>query len=106
MSRLTIDVTNHDGAEIVTLSGRLDATAANDVRSAIASRALHGCRDIVVDMKGVSFVDSSGFGAIVAALVRVQEYSARLRLLGMQPSVRKCFEMVKLNQVFEIVEAI
>lgn len=57
---------------------------------------------LLVDLAGVSFLDSSGLGALVRALTNSQKEGGQTKLLHAGPQVLKLLEMTKLDSVFEI----
>jgi anti-sigma B factor antagonist len=69
---LGIGVTEVDGWTVVGASGELDLYTSPTLRTAIHDAATPGAK-IAVDLTDVSFIDSSGLGAIVGALKHVRE---------------------------------
>jgi anti-sigma B factor antagonist len=61
-----------------------------------------GHRRLVVDMSDVSFVDSSGLGALVSALktLKVLKGGGDVRLANVQPPVVALLEIIRLHRVF------
>jgi anti-sigma B factor antagonist len=57
---------------------------------------------LLVDLQAVSFLDSSGLGALVRALTNSQKEGGQTKLLHAGPQIRKLLEMTKLDSVFEI----
>lgn len=57
---------------------------------------------LVVDLSGVTFIDSSGVAVLIRALQNIQEYGGKLSLRGMNEKVRPIFEIARLDQVFVI----
>jgi len=57
---------------------------------------------LVVDLSGVTFIDSSGLAVLIRALQNVKEYGGKLTLSGVNSNVRPVFEMARLDQVFLI----
>lgn len=57
---------------------------------------------LLVDLSGVSYVDSSGLAVLIDAMQKVQKYGGTFGVIGMQESVRSIFEIAKLDQVFRI----
>jgi anti-sigma B factor antagonist len=58
---------------------------------------------VVVDLHGVSFIDSSGLGVLVGALRQLREQGgSALVLRGMQEPVRRVFDITGLAAVFTI----
>lgn len=60
--------------------------------------------NLLVDLKGVGFLDSSGLGALVRALTSSQKEGGQTKLLHAGPQIRKLLEMTKLDSVFELHE--
>ncbi len=59
---------------------------------------------ILLDLSKVEFVDSSFLGALVMQLKRVMAKNGEMRLFGLQPPVKKLFEMLRLYRIFEIFD--
>lgn len=57
--------------------------------------------NLLVDLRGVGFLDSSGLGALVRAMTNSQKDGGQTKLLGAGPQIRKLLEMTKLDSVFE-----
>lgn len=64
----------------------------------IAKRPEH----VVVDLSGVTFIDSSGLAVLIKAMQDVKEYGGKFALAGINNNVRSIFEMARLDQVFLI----
>lgn len=56
---------------------------------------------IVLDLSQVDFLDSSGLGAVVAAM-KLLGGGRRLELAGLTPTVHKVFRLTRMEQVFII----
>ena len=110
---MTIDVERDGVATIVRpVAERLDVEVASDFRSMLLSLIEQGNRHLVVDLNGVSFIDSSGLGALVSALKTIKRSSGSgdVRLARVQPPVESLLETIRLNRVFtsypEITDAV
>ena len=57
---------------------------------------------LVVDLSGVSYIDSSGLAVLIEAMQNVEAYGGRFFLAGLQEKVRPIFEIARLDQVFII----
>ena len=80
---------------------RIDAAGAIDFKDRMRDlTAGNQCR-VVLDLSGVTFIDSSGLGAVVA--VRKSLGPDRLlELAGLTPAVEKVFHLTRMNSVFTI----
>ena len=94
--------TQIDGVTVFTLVGRLDAYSAPKFRGQIIATLDEHAPCAVVDLAGVTIIDSSGLGALVAAMKRAREAGGDVALAGMQQSVRIIFELTRLDCSFAI----
>ena len=100
---IRFEVTNTDGVTVVRPSGdRLDIEVASDFRSVLLSLIDQGQRRLVVDLDEVSFIDSSGLGALVSALktLKRSDNGGDVRLARVQAPVVSLLEIIRLNRVF------
>lgn len=102
-SAMNIEVASDHGATVIRpTSDRLDIEVAADFRAQLLSLIDQGNRHLVVDLKDVSFIDSSGLGALVSALKTLKRTtdSGDVRLARLQPPVVSLLEIIRLNRVF------
>jgi len=98
--------TREDGrVTVVTLKGDLVIGEPESTFKKTVTRLLEEGRvNLLVDLTGVRFLDSSGLGALVRALTNSQKEGGQTKLLHAGPQIRKLLEMTKLDSVFEIHE--
>jgi anti-sigma B factor antagonist len=98
--------THEDGPiTIVTVTGDLVIGDAETTFKKTVTRLLEEGRvNLLVDLSGVGFLDSSGLGALVRALTNAQKEGGQTKLLHAGPQIRKLLQMTKLDSVFEIHE--
>jgi anti-anti-sigma factor len=87
---------------MITARGFIDAQNGSDIRERIISILVEHPRDILIDCKHVEYMDSSGFGCLVAALKRVRQYGKELCLCGINSQLRSILELAGLDQVIPI----
>jgi len=80
----------------------LDAGNAADFKRDMAA-LVDGSRMLVLDLSRLRFVDSSGLGAFISLLRRLNAKGGDLKLCGMSKPVRAVFELVRMHRVFEIL---
>jgi len=59
-------------------------------------------RELVLDLRRLRFVDSSGMGAILSCLRQLSAKGGDLKLCGMTRQVRTVFELVRMHRIFDI----
>ena len=79
----------------------LDAGNAGEFKRDIA-QALEDNTNLVIDLSRLRFVDSSGLGAFISCLRKVNAKGGDLKLCGMSRDVRAVFELVRMHRVFDI----
>jgi anti-sigma B factor antagonist len=89
-----------NGATVVAPTGRLDVAGAPALKDAISEALKNGQAKVVLDMEGVSFVDSTGLGSVIAALKQIRSSQGDLRLAAPNQQVRVVLELTTLDRVF------
>ena len=77
----------------VMLTGELDHHNAADIRETLDSMLDGSVRELILDMSGVTFMDSSGIGIVLGRYRRMQERDGRLFLSGLGGSAEKILRM-------------
>ncbi|MFI5967381.1 STAS domain-containing protein [Streptomyces asoensis] len=86
-----------DGVLVVTVHGEIDHDVRDVLGSALVSRDAPAPPRVVADLRGVTFMDSSGINVFVAAHRRVSEAGGWLRIAGAQESVVRLLRMVGID---------
>jgi len=79
----------------------LDASNAGELKRDIAP-LLEAHAKLVIDLSRLRFVDSSGLGAFIACLRKLNAKGGDLKLCGMSKQVRAVFELVRMHRIFDI----
>jgi anti-sigma B factor antagonist len=93
------------GCRLVGASGEIDAHTAPRLRERIHGvLAEAGVEHLVIDLSGVTFLDSSALGVLVGALKRMNERDGRLDIVVPSSHVRRIFEITALDRVLALHE--
>ena len=87
------------GAAVLRLEGRLNMVSAPRLKSAIDQAVDGGSPRVVVDLTAVSFMDSSGLGALIAGLKKARQSSGDLRITGVNQQVATVLALTNLDRV-------
>lgn len=88
--------------QIVTVQEqRIDAAVALSFKDQMRDTTEGGTVTVVLDLGHVHFIDSSGLGAIVAAMKNLSP-ARRLVLAGLTPTVDKVFKLTRMDSVFGV----
>ena len=85
------------------LEDRLDASVALEFRDKMVSYIGGGEKLIVLNVAGVDFVDSSGLGAIVSSLKKLDE-NGDIAISCAKEGVMRLFKLTRMNKVFRMYE--
>ena len=89
--------------KVIKLSGNLNATTSQVFRQNITDILESSAKIIVlVDFQDVTFMDSSGLGALVLAFKTLRAADSKLVLCSINEQVRILFELTNMDKVFEI----
>ena len=87
---------------VVEVGGEIDVYTAPQLRERVVELVADGQVDLVLDLSGVEFLDSTGLGVLVGALNRVRAQDGSLALVLTQERILKIFEITGLRKVFPI----
>lgn len=81
---------------------RLDAHNSADLKTAMNRLFEDGTVNLVIDLKEVRFIDSSGLGVLVSGFKNASTRHGSIKLSGLQTQVKSMFELTRLHRVFDI----
>jgi len=87
---------------VVAPEGEIDLHSSPLVKDQIEPLIIGQRPNVVVDLTGVSYIDSSGLAVLIEAMQRVQTYGGKFSLCGLRENVRHIFAIARLDQVFQI----
>jgi anti-sigma B factor antagonist len=93
-----------NNVEVLSLEGRLDASSARDIKEKVGSLSRENRVNLVIDMAGVDFIDSSGLGSLISALRTVNKLGGDIKISALQDQVRAVFELTRLHHIFGIYD--
>lgn len=91
---------------VVTVTGEVDLYTSPKMREAILGGISRRRPHVVVDLSGVSYMDSSGIATLVEALQATRKRDGRLVIAGLSDRVREVFELARLQSVFELAPSV
>ena len=85
-------------------TGILDSTKADYFRQTINQLLAAEVDVILINLRDVTFVDSSGLGTLVVVLKQVRSLNRRLCLCSINDQVKMLFDLTSMDKVFEVYE--
>lgn len=93
-----------NGVTIVDVNGDLDLYNAPKFKQAIFDIVDTGAKKVILNMRQVTYIDSSGLGAIIKNLQHIKAAGGDMTLLELQDSPRKVFELSNIISLFKLHE--
>ncbi|MDB9529846.1 STAS domain-containing protein [Oscillatoria sp. CS-180] len=88
---------------IIEPSGILDGTQGESFRQEVDDAIADGADMVLIDLKNVTFVDSSGLGILVVVLKKVRAAQKEMYFCSINDQVRMLFELTSMDRVFEVL---
>ncbi|MEM7594438.1 MAG: STAS domain-containing protein [Cyanobacteria bacterium P01_A01_bin.83] len=89
--------------QIIEPKGILDGTKTADFQHQIEQSIESGVHTVLVDFRNVTFMDSSGLGALVKALKTLNSADVRFYLCSINEQIRMLFELTSMDNYFTIL---
>lgn len=89
--------------QVIEPSGILDSTKAEEFRQQIDDALEAGAEILLIDLKDITFIDSSGLGALVVVLKKVKASNRHMYVCSINDQVRMLFELTSMDRVFEVL---
>ena len=100
---LDVEQREHDGVTILDLKGRITVGAeTSTLRERVDAAAKSGKKDLILNLEGVDYIDSTGLGALVVCQTWVKKAGGTAKLLNLNRRNIELLVMTKLVTVFEI----
>jgi anti-sigma B factor antagonist len=93
------------GVEIIKLDGKITIGAGDQqLRDVISNALAAGKTKLLLDMSGVTTIDSSGIGELVGSFTTVTNRNGKLKLLHLPAKLNELLHVTQLITVFEVYE--
>jgi anti-anti-sigma factor len=100
-----ISTEKRDKIDIVTFNvDRINALITDEIREEINKLFGSGVSRIILDLSGVKYIDSSGFGCLLSVMKSARNNYGLLKLANPEPAVMQVLQTLHLHTVFEIYD--
>ena len=104
MSIFDLRTSEQPGGARIALIGELDLASERRFEEELDRVERARPARLVVDLRGLSFMDSTGLRIIASADARARQDGRRLTVIQGPPAVRRVFEITRLDERLEIVD--
>jgi len=105
-SALTVTSRTTPASTVLTLTGELDVATSLKARGVIRTLTVASGRTLIVDLSGVTFCDSSGISALLAARNHALASDAGIALVNPPPQLRRALKITGLEDVLLVYPSI
>ncbi len=90
---------------LVRLTGELDQCSASGIRRDLDQMLLDPrVRHLVIDLKDMPFMDSSGLGVILGRYRMLRERGGTVSLMHLSPQVKRVYDLSGMARIIPVVE--
>jgi anti-sigma B factor antagonist len=94
-----------DGVDVISLSGKITIGSGDtQLRDVIGNAMTEGKNKILLDMSGVTTIDSSGIGELVGSYTTVANRGGKMKLLHLPAKLNELLHVTQLITVFEVYD--
>jgi anti-sigma B factor antagonist len=86
---------------ILQVSGYLDTTTAGELESALYGLLKRGQYKIVIDLAGITYISSAGWGIFIGEIKDIRSHGGDLKLAGMIGDVHEVFHLLEFQSILE-----
>jgi anti-anti-sigma factor len=97
---------SQEGISIFTLGGRVDTEGAVNLDIQLHAALAEGKHKMVLDMSELRYINSAGLRTLADVLTQNKENGGDLKLVGLNPKIRRVFEIVGFNHFFSSYETV
>lgn len=99
---MSMKVKESYNALVIELKGKLvGGPLSSEFSQALYTNLDKGMKNVVVDLGGLSFVNSSGLGILISGLTSMRKNGGDLKLANINNKIQGLLSITKLNQIFE-----
>jgi anti-sigma B factor antagonist len=102
---MNCSIRNEGGFTVVALSGEVDLQYSPEARKQILAQ-LNKDHDVLVDLSGVSYIDSSGIASLVEGFQLARTKKLQFGLVGVSHAAQQVLQLARLDKVFPIKDRI
>ena len=93
-----------DGYAICRPMGELESYTVGQLRQSLARMA--SCHRLLIDLSGVSFVDSAGLGALIGGIRRTRELGGQVAVVCSRPTLSRLLRTTGFDRIVTVAETV
>lgn len=103
---MEIKTTKEANANVLTISGRMDAVTAPEFEKVIKQLIEEGNKGFVVDFKGLDYISSAGLRALLATAKLLKGKGGQIRFANITGTVKEVFDISGFGSIFQMHDSV
>ncbi len=99
------EIVQNQGASVVIFKGEIDLESSPAARETLL-KCFGNTSNVIVDLSGVTYIDSSGVASLVEALQASKKNGSRFSLAAVSEPTRRVLELARLDKVFTLYDSV
>ncbi len=101
---MQIKIEEKNGVKVCYAEGDIDINNSPQIKKAFDKVSQAKSEKVLINLKGVGYIDSSGLATLVEILKDFRKYGGKLKLCNLSNKVKSLFEITKLEKLFDIAD--
>lgn len=101
---MDVSIRDHGEHKIISITGEVDLYNVSELKKILFSITDGANSSVVVDMKNVNYMDSSGIGALVAGQKKMKAHAGKFALMNIHEDVLNILKLATLDRFFKIYD--
>lgn len=101
---MEIEIKDLGEHKVIQVGGEVDLYNVSELKKALFGITDGRCPSVIVDMKNVNYMDSSGIGALVAGQKKMRAHNGKFALMNIHDDVMNILKLATLDRFFKIYE--
>jgi anti-sigma B factor antagonist len=101
---MEVAIRDHGEHKILSISGEVDLYNVSELKKTLFSVTDGAITSVVIDMRDVNYMDSSGIGALVAGQKKMKAHGGKFALMNIHEDVLNILKLATLDKFFKIYD--
>lgn len=102
----SVTVASHGRWEVLAVTGEIDMATAPRFRQRLLAVISAGTQNVVIDLSGVDFIDSTGLGVLMGAAKRVRSTGGDIRMVTTGSRLADLVQLTRLDRVLDVFDSV
>ena len=102
---MDIKIDRLEDAVIIKPQGEIDLHSSPQLRAILQEKIKEGPREVLIDLGGVNYMDSSGLATLVEAFQAIKKEGKIMAIYGLTDTVKNILSITRLDEIFLIFDS-